>query len=212
MKSPNLMEGSPLLCSICGKVFTTESQLQGHNLFHIKVERHTGEKPTLQCDKCLKLFYSKMTLLVHFKKTHIERRGVMICKLCPRRVFRKPALFEDHQRLHLPITACECLRCGLALGCYNELLDHAFEKHRDVPNSLDVKCVACKKVFITPAGLRHHLLSSHLDRLQECKICGKAFTQKPALKMHMWTHKEDCTFPFWCKDPNCTFRARCKQA
>jgi Zinc finger, C2H2 type len=195
-----------VLCPLCGRKFTSEFHLQHHNGIH---HRKEDEEPRFECYHCSKRFFSRPRLCQHMHAHHMDRANCFKCKLCQRRkVFRSQRTFDDHLKLHQPITACECVQCGLAMACYNDLLDHAYEKHREMSSYLDVMCATCKKTFTTVVGLRHHLNSNHMAKCEKCEVCGKTFSQKPMLKLHMFSHRQDCIYPFWCRDDKCVFRSK----
>jgi hypothetical protein len=108
---------------------------------------------------------------------HIYVPGILKCHLCPHRLaFDTKKKFEEHQKLHSSLTACECIKCNVALACYNDLLAHIHKHHKPTPILLDVKCLTCEKTFTTFSGLRHHVFIEHFARRFVCQICGHSCT------------------------------------
>jgi KRAB domain-containing zinc finger protein len=141
---------------------------------------HFKGLPPLVCEYCSKRFHHPDSVRKHIKARHSERTDVFKCELCPRRAFFESSKkFEDHQKLHSSKTACECMQCDIKFASYNDLLDHIQVHHKATPNSLDVKCQECKKTFITPTGLRHHVFIDHFSQRCVCEICGQSYSQKP---------------------------------
>ncbi|XP_039278672.1 zinc finger protein 341 [Nilaparvata lugens] len=55
--------------------------------------------------------------------------------------------------------------------------------------SNDLKCVYCVKSFKCNYDLQQHVRSHTGEKPFQCVICGRAFSQKSAVKKHMATHK-----------------------
>lgn len=55
-------------------------------------------------------------------------------------------------------------------------------------NSKVHQCIKCKKVFQTAAKLRNHQRQHNGDKPFPCEFCGRFFSRKDNLKVHMKIH------------------------
>lgn len=79
--------------------------------------------------------------------------------------------------------------CGEEYIGMDNLTKHQEQKH--------LKCVVCKKFFLTDQFLKLHVKSEHprVNILFDCLICNKSFGTENALQQHSLLHKET----FKCK-------------
>ncbi|XP_046408174.1 zinc finger protein 271-like isoform X7 [Ischnura elegans] len=161
-------------CSICHTFLLTESELKVHEAIHFSKSKYI-------CSVCYCNFPSKAKVVMHLKNVHNMDKPFTCsaCFLCfPSRV----ELSLHHHCHSLDSKKYCCSKCG------RKYMDkERFRIHISVCQSGQPlhKCCTCDKEFLTPGGLKTHLLSHDPDKRVVCHLCPKSYSQPGDLLVHM---------------------------
>ncbi|XP_067635469.1 zinc finger protein 91-like [Eurosta solidaginis] len=175
------------LCDICGKNFTSKTDLKRH-----QQAVHIGEKPH-KCDLCEKRFTLIANLRTHMR-THTGEKPYK-CKYCER-VFPLRNALVRHLRLHLGKNVHRCEFCPLAFPSASERRLHSITHKGDDAETRERNLVALreeeakleKQLESNPR--RHKIIDEGMKR-HPCGICGKLFLRKLHLEQHQLLHSGD---------------------
>lgn len=144
-----------------------------------KIIKKVEPSDIMMCDKCGKVFPSKLHLQKH-KWVHYERN--FKCEFCERTyrrasdVKQHQVLFHDHGR---PFT---CNLCSKSYKLNSLLTYHMRRTHTNemIINSDDASyqntnftCNICQKSFVYERDLRQHVKRTHDRTDDKCMVCGK---------------------------------------
>ncbi|KAM6895686.1 uncharacterized protein FYW49_019557 [Xenentodon cancila] len=136
-------------------------------------------RPRYQCDKCDKKYFSRASLIMHYRNHTGETP--FLCSYCGQG-FRASSNLELHLRIHTGERPYTCHICGKTS---NQSLMRHMRMHRGERNYL---CTECGKSFLSAAELRLHMRYHTGERRYKCKHCGKGFITKSSLTIHMRRH------------------------
>ncbi|XP_068586146.1 zinc finger protein 236-like [Cebidichthys violaceus] len=183
-------------CTICGQIFTTESQLQRHLREH-----EVNDKPH-RCDQCPQTFNVEFNLTLH-RSTHTT--SDFTCPVCNKR-FSRIASLKSHIMLHEKEENLICVECGDEFILQSQLSLHLDEHRKELSGVKVYTCKSCDKEFKTSAHLKEHMKShvkmrplssssrnykKNIDRSafqNGCHHCGKAFKKPSQLVRHIRIH------------------------
>ncbi|XP_022231748.2 zinc finger protein 62 homolog [Drosophila obscura] len=157
-----------------------------------------------QCQFCLKLCRSKMSLSVHVARSH--NNDNVVCSLCNASYKSKEALASHHDYWHEPIECPQCFKivknrrnydthvnvvhsnkkryaCSVCQkGFYHK---SEMEAHKRL-HSQSYSCEQCSFTTRNKKSLSVHTLGQHFKRFAfDCKICGKHFGRRQGLTNHI---------------------------
>ena len=150
----------PHACGICGRTFSTLTQMCEHKVIHKSdtpflceicncdlktkegLRKHVsnthGTYQLHPCDICDKFCRTRKSLEDHHRRQH--RNSIVVCHLCPK-TFKNKCLLEKHMRRHSDERPFPCKDCG--------------------------------KAFKTRSDLKLHSAVHSTERPFECPICGQ---------------------------------------
>ncbi|TEA40691.1 hypothetical protein DBR06_SOUSAS9410066, partial [Sousa chinensis] len=167
--SPTKKKKNIHACTICGKLFPSQSKLDRHALIH------TGQRP-FKCVLCSKSFRQSTHLKIH-QLTHSEERPFQCC-FC-QKGFKIQSKLLKHKQIHARNKTFQTLSLKCGFSVTNE---NIYTGHKMCP------CDKCEKVFPSVSKLQRHYLIHTGQRPFGCNVCGKSFRQSAHLKRHKLTH------------------------
>lgn len=108
-------EKKAYVCTVCGKCFSTGSQLKVHQFLH------TGERPYM-CRVCSKGFRTEAIMKQHYLALHTDEHPHE-CPFCDRKFKRLQSLIV-HKRTHTGERPFPCPICGRAFAQKGDMMKH----------------------------------------------------------------------------------------
>ncbi|XP_062580194.1 PR domain zinc finger protein 15-like [Saccostrea cucullata] len=195
----NLLGDKPI-CHVCGKEFTTTSNLNKHVKIHgekklecphcgkkfhheeylkVHVQAVHEKKHRFQCEECGKFLTSKPGLVSHIKQFHSDEKVVYPCSECGK-VFNQKGNRKIHMFSHMKEKLFKCDECEKTFK-YPEQL----KKHKFIHSAGEkLKCESCDKLFPKQADLDKHIQTAHSGLMYVCNICNSRCAHKHTLLRH----------------------------
>ena len=191
-------------CDCCYRKFYYDKQLQNHidNQYQCKLcperfckvalfrRHHNGHRNNkdLQCHLCQKKFLYEINLKRHISLHSKFGIGPFECKIC-KATFKRKDTYSYHIRDHEQGKQFLCHACGKQFSLLQNLLIHA-ATHDLVPGMKKnlFKCDTCGKTYTHRSGLNVHILYKHTDRKLKCRYCNKMMAMPNTLRRHELTH------------------------
>nr|CAD7432389.1 unnamed protein product [Timema monikensis] len=168
-------------CTYCNNTFSKRRQLSAH------IFTHTGVPP-FRCDRCDIGCASEYELKRHQRGHKTHTCTVTGCNL----TFDLWTQLRKHAKLEHPLQFA-CLKCNKVFKTKHNLKLH-IEIHEDPDKREVLTCPYdnCSRFYFHKRNLTHHIQSSHLGKLLECKHpgCGRKLCTKITQKLqdHMKLH------------------------
>ncbi|XP_054831449.1 zinc finger protein 723-like [Eublepharis macularius] len=162
------------VCSVCGKNFSTPSNLKRHQGIHTREKLHT-------CLDCGKSFSDKGNFLLH-QKVHTGENPYK-CLVCGKSFKVKSAL-TSHLRTHTGEKPYQCVECGKSFTMSSSLTTHRRQHTGEKP----YQCSDCGKCFCAKSSLNGHQRIHTGVKPYTCLECGKSFRLKNLLLKHQRVH------------------------
>ena len=114
------------------------------------------------------------------------------CMACHTKV-QKKNLGRHFEEVHKSERVYTCQYCTKKYKRWEHLLNHLSSHEKDKP----YKCHICTATYAQSSGLYRHLQSHKTDVIPyTCAQCGKEFSRRDHLRVHMVTHTKEK--PFQC--------------
>lgn len=157
-----------------------------------------------QCHDCGETFKSKCKLRVHWKKIHVPKS--FVCPIC-RRLFKTAKSYNKHMKS----TPGPCSELADNMGVHVEgegvnriffcsQCDYKTKKMLHMRTHLVThsgqrlfQCDICNKTYTQRGSLKNHREGVHFKELSSvgCHICGKTFNGRTRLYKHIRTHSDE---------------------
>jgi len=166
----------------------------------IKIEDNEPKDDKFKCQICKKPFGSLRALKTH-EDIHDKK---FVCNICDKKFPRQSPLLNHIKNIHENPGSFKCDICKV--GFNTKLNLNAHQKTHDKNRPKPLKCSKCDFATDSNAGLSRHLKSheriiKRCDKCNkillrniihncrtDCKLCGKKFSGRPALLVHIKNH------------------------
>ena len=178
-----------IICEICNTIFNDKKEYRRHF-----ISTHSQK---IKCEICNKILKDDEDYKLHFASTHKNIK--IICEICNTILKDKEDYkihFNSTHKKKITRTEQPCNICGKTFTAKSELqihirTDHENQKpvssvHREL-----IKCEICNTILKDKEEYKTHFNSTHKKEMyQPCNICGKMFTTKSELQIHIWLDHE----------------------
>ncbi|XP_056374776.1 zinc finger protein 90-like [Hyla sarda] len=161
------------VCQDCGKAYTLEHHLIGHQKSHYRGQPH-------KCPLCEKCFKKPSQLKKH-QRTHkvIEYK----CHKC-QVTFQSVRDLREHRKVHQELKPCAI--CGENFKSLYKLKSHTKEAHSTL-----LECSLCHQRFRFKTALVNHQREHVGSEVYKCHKCEKVYTRLTYLLRHAEVHSID---------------------
>ena len=144
------------------------------------------------CKYCKQTYSTHGFIMRHVNEVHLKIKPYS-CKYCKHSSARECDLAKHVKFVHLKPNPYECHKCESAFESKMQLKAHLNKVHlKKKLQSSDLTCQYCDKSFSTKNYVEIHTKTVHLKMKQfSCSDCGKLFTQKSSLNLHIKRHQQN---------------------
>eukprot|EP00057_Strongylocentrotus_purpuratus_P003089 XP_003725893.2 PREDICTED: zinc finger protein 616-like [Strongylocentrotus purpuratus] len=172
-------------CSHCKKGFRYKESLKKHEKIHLpEKSKKSDHGCRYRCQYCHKTFPGKLRLSIHFRSHPLEK--TYKCDQCQRTFLYKSGL-KRHMLSHAAVKAHTCPQCQQSF-----LTVHSLKAHIKTHSGKKLFfCGKCEKAFAQKLTLIEHMRLHEDTRAYKCSYCGKGFRQRSTLWGHEKIHKRE---------------------
>lgn len=175
------------------------SQLEQEQEFkfysQVKTERDCCDDSNLECDNGEELDAENSEISENGKRKRY------VCNKC-QRIFNSCNALKYHNRTHSGLRPHQCEICNKSFFAIGALKAHTRTHTGDKP----FECKHCDRKFRQWGDLKYHTISIHsTEKNHQCEFCGKAFSRKYSLVVHLRIHTSERNYK--CEFCTKTFRA-----
>lgn len=185
-------------CMKCNRVFRSKTRLQEHEKMHQGIKKYS-------CTHCGMFFTASNSLKRHVQNIHLNLKPY-VCEQCGH-AFADTGKLKTHELTHITEKNFPCAQCPRWFKTHEQLARHVIQ-HDPVAKAalkrLKYDCSICNQTLSSASALNTHKLR-HSEPGFMCNECGKRFTTKLSLKLHMRSHSDDR--PYKCVTCLATFKA-----
>lgn len=184
--SLNIHDSESYLCTICNRIFHSESKVRRH-FFKVHYSRD------FKCAKCPRAFITEELLKQH--EIDLHKSGV--CKECGKYFCNKYVLKKHELNHNLRVICSDCGRVYRSKEAFNNHKRDKVCEQKSKKSSKDgeYQCDHCKKTYCTKAYLAKHLKYEHgTAEGFRCSFCNKQFYSKSKLDTHIVKHTQEKKF------------------
>lgn len=214
------MDTRSFICDFCNKSFKKKQILKMHLNLHLKSKEYP-------CKSCDKVYYSRSSLILHYRSHSIETCPVCYktlksyslpyhmlqhsdesrfeCPICKKVKFPTKASLKQHLKIHTRTNEPEeSLICDCGRKFKSVRGKQCHQANGCVAISKDnfsFKCKKCGKGFSKKSNLSRHM-SAHNESSYKwkCVTCGKKFNNSSNYKVHKYSHNSEKNIPCkYCK-------------
>lgn len=163
---------------------------------------HFNPLAEFHCDICNELFFSRSTLLRHFRESHscndnrnhveasllfsVQPTSNKVCEKCGR-FYPSISLLRRHLKYHSKDKTFKCDQCNKQFIQKTLLVEH----NRMHTGYRPFKCTTCEKKFTTYRYLNIHYKTHIGVKPYKCELCCKYFSQSNQVVRHKRTHTNE---------------------
>ncbi|KAI8125257.1 hypothetical protein FF38_08646 [Lucilia cuprina] len=153
------------------------------------------------CDESLLNDNGEEICLENDQNNENGKRKRYICNKC-QRIFNSCNALKYHNRTHSGLRPHQCEICDKSFFAIGALKAHTRTHTGDKP----FECKHCDRKFRQWGDLKYHTISIHsTEKNHQCEFCGKAFSRKYSLVVHLRIHTSERNYK--CEFCTKTFRA-----
>ena len=182
--SPKCISDVQFHCTVCYKLFTTQTLLDTHTCG--KTRRVSGKEKKHKCDTCGKMFGWRGHLTTHIRTVHLKITRFS-CPYCKYRTDHKPDLTK-HLATHTGDKMYKCTQCDYSAAEKKSLTIHIYNNHTNKTYKCRYKKCGVKKSSVQE--LHEHIRTEHPLQQHRCDVCPMSFKEAAKLTRHKLTHSE----------------------
>ena len=191
-------------CEVCSKKLSTKETLA----------QHVRQQHGIKCEYCHVFLSKKINITDHLKENHLgayikklqknsfaSQLGEYCCPVCLLVSNNLDDLLHHFKELHSDATfdkqnppgGFSCSLCEFSCKDKRGVRDHMRRLHLEKKH----QCPICNKKYGLEKDLKAHVAQHTASFV--CEHCGKSFTSKPGLTLHVQVQHENKT-PWWYKN------------
>lgn len=171
-------------CMKCNRVFSSMIRLQEHEKMHQGIKNYS-------CTHCGMKFTASNSLKRHVRNIHLKMKR-FVCEQCGH-AFADSCKLKSHETTHITEKNFSCAQCPRWFKTAEQLERHTIQ-HDPVAKAsqkrLKFDCSLCNQTLSSASALHAHKMR-HSDPAFMCNECGKLFTTKLSLNLHLRSHSDD---------------------
>lgn len=199
-------------CDVCSRTYPALAKMKQHLL-----TTHFKKTPVIPCKFCPQVFNKRKFYIEHIPKCHTTHLAHK-CDICDKVLKNALNLRRHKQSVHTSVKQFKCEICQTDFNRKSNLIHHMLvhfkypftcgicpklckteaelEQHRiQHLDPTGLECKECLMIFKQKESLENHIKFKHRPHNKfSCEYCGKQFSYKPGLRMHLRNYliKRNC--------------------